>query len=73
MTPRESIDKVLNELPEMRLYEVLDFARYLRWLEERDRQEREDWQRFGQSNLAKAYGPEEPEYTEADLKPELNP
>ncbi len=45
----------------------------LRWLEERDRQEREDWQRFGQSSFAKAYGPDEPEYTDADLKPELNP
>jgi hypothetical protein len=37
------------------------------------RQEREEWRRFGARQLARAYGPDEPEYTEADLKPELNP
>ncbi len=30
----------------------------------------EDWRRFGKAHLAQAYGPNEPEYTVADLKPE---
>jgi hypothetical protein len=29
-TTREALDQVLNDLPEGRLWEVLDFARYLR-------------------------------------------
>lgn len=70
MTLRERLDKVLAELPERRLCEVLDFASYLRWLEQRDHEERQDWQQFGLSQLARAYGPDEPEYTEADFKPE---
>lgn len=73
MTTRERLDQILASLPEVRLCEVLDFARFLRWREEQEKQEREDWQRFGQAQLAKAYGPDEPDYTEADLKPELNP
>ena len=31
--------------------------------------EREDWSRFSTSQLAKAYGDNEPEYTAADLRP----
>ncbi len=72
MTTREALDRVLAELPELRLCEVLDFARYLRWLEHRDKQEREDWERFGLAGLAQAYGPDEPEHTEADLEPETD-
>ena len=63
MTVKESIDEVVQSLPEDRLRELLDFAQFLRWQEERD-----DWRRFGQAQFAKAYGPDEPEYTEADLK-----
>jgi hypothetical protein len=72
ITTKEKLLQVLDTLPETRVCEVLDFARFLRWREEQEKQEREDWQRFGQAQLAKAYGPDEPEYTEADLKPELN-
>ena len=32
-------------------------------------EEREAARSFGQSQLARAYGPNEPEYTTADLKP----
>jgi hypothetical protein len=70
MSLRERLDKVLADLPERRLCEVFDFARYLLWLEQRDREEREDWQRCGLAELANAEGPDEPEYTEADFKPE---
>ena len=50
-----------------RLREVLNFAEFLSWQEER-----QAWRQFGQAQLARAYGPNEPEYTTADLKPELN-
>ena len=36
------------------------------------RQEHVEWRQFGAQQLARAYGPNEPEYTAADLKPELN-
>jgi hypothetical protein len=67
MSVRESLDKILGDLPEGRLRELLDFARFLSWQEERGA-----WQEFGQAQLARAYGPNEPEYSLADLKPELN-
>jgi hypothetical protein len=72
MSAREKLLKVMDALPETRQYEVLDFARYLCWLEKREQEEIADWQRFGMSQLAKCYGPDEPEYTEADIKPELS-
>ena len=34
---------------------------------------REAWSQFGRTQLAKAYGDDEPEYTEADIKPEPEP
>jgi hypothetical protein len=64
MTVSESIDEVVQSLPEERQRELLDYAQFLRWRDERD-----DWRRFGQSKFDKAYGPYEPEYTEADLEP----
>ena len=67
MTTRDALVQVLQELPENRLGEVLDFARFLTLQEER-----EDWSQCGRSSLAKAYGSDEPDYTEADLKPELD-
>ena len=58
MSTREALDKLLESLPEERLREVLDFAQFLSGQEERA-----GWQQFGQSQLARAYGPDEPEYT----------
>ena len=65
MDLQHAIRQVLQELPEERLREVLDFARFIA-----QRGESEDWQAFGKTQLARAYGPDEPEYTEADLKRE---
>ena len=62
------VHEILAGLCEEQLREVLDFARFLQV-----RQEHEEWRQFGAQQLARAYGPDEPEYTEADLKPELNP
>ena len=67
MSVKESLEKVLEALPDERLREVLNFAEFLSWQEER-----QAWRQFGQAQLARAYGPNEPEYTTADLKPELN-
>ena len=67
MTVRESLSKVLESLPEERLSEVLEFAQFLNWQEER-----REWIQLGQSQLARAYGPDEPDYSEADLKPDLH-
>jgi len=66
MSTRETLEKLLQNMPESRLREVVDFAAYLNWQEER-----EGWRQFGQSQLAHAYGANEPEYTLADLKPEF--
>jgi hypothetical protein len=54
-------------MPEEYLREVLNFAEFLSWQEERAA-----WRAFGQAQLARAYGPDEPQYSVADLKPELN-
>ena len=62
MGVRERLNKVLETLPEDRLGEVLHFAQFLNCL-----QERHEWRRFGQAQLARAYGPDEPEYSEADF------
>jgi len=67
MTTREALEEVLQGLPEGRLSEILDFARFLSWQEER-----EAWRHFGRAQLARAYGLDEPDYTPEDLRPELN-
>ena len=64
MSTRDALNRVLQALPEGRVREVLDFAESLKG------QDEADWKRFGQSQLARAYGDDEPEYSLADLKPE---
>lgn len=68
MSVRQSLEKVLESLPDERLNEVLNFAEFLSW-----REERGAWREFGRAQLAKAYGPNEPEYSMNDLKKELRP
>ena len=65
MSARETLQKLLQNMPEDRIREVVDFATFLNWQEER-----EGWRQFGQSQLAHAYGSNEPEYSLADLKQE---
>ena len=63
MTVREHLDQVLTGLSDARLSEVVDFARFLRSLDARQDQEKEEWRAFGKAQFAKAYGPNEPDYT----------
>jgi hypothetical protein len=70
--PKETLLQLMRKLSDLRQYELLDFARYLCWLEQQEKEEAEDWHRFGIEQFSKAYGPNEPEYTVADIKPELN-
>lgn len=65
MTTRQALDTLLTAMPEERLREVLDYARFIT-----AQQDRDEWQRMGRAGLARAYGPEEPEYTENDLQRE---
>ncbi len=64
MNARATLDHLLERLSEDRLRQLVDFARFLA-----KEDERMVWQRFGLAQLARAYGPDEPDYSEADLKP----
>ncbi len=68
MTARETLERILAECPEDRLHEILDFARFLSW-----RDEHREWCQLGLAQFARAYGPDEPEYTPTDLKAEPRP
>ena len=59
----QSVEKVLEELPEERPREVLDFARFLA-----SQREREQWAEAARQHFAGAYGPDEPEYGLDDVK-----
>jgi hypothetical protein len=61
MSVKKTINELLATFSEDQLQEVLDFARFVN-----ARQEREEWRCFGVQQLARAYGPDEPEYTEGD-------
>jgi hypothetical protein len=60
---REVLSQLASTLPDDRVDQLLDYAHYLSL-----RDERTDWQEFGKSQLTKAYGDDEPEYTETDLQ-----
>jgi hypothetical protein len=64
MSTLATLEPLLENLSEERLGLLIDFARFLAFEDER-----QAWRQFGQSQLARAYGPDEPEYTEADIKP----
>jgi hypothetical protein len=68
VTTRESLEQTEDRLAEARLAQLLEYAQFLVWAEER-----EDWSRFGKQQLARAYGENEPVYTQADLMPDAMP
>jgi hypothetical protein len=65
MSLRQTLNAVLDQLPEEKVRKLLDFARFLSLQEECA-----EWQVLGRKQLARAYGESEPEYTSADLLPE---
>jgi hypothetical protein len=65
MTIRQTLNSVLDQLPEEKVRQLLEFAVFLAWQEERA-----DWQAFGRQQSARAYGDHEPEYSLADVRPE---
>ena len=67
MTLKESLNKVLEQLPEDRQHEVLDFAHFLA-----SQRDREQWREAAREHFARAFGLDEPEYTPADIRPEIN-
>jgi len=68
MNTRGDLDPLLETLSDERLRQLIEFARFL-VIE----QERQEWGQFGQDQFARAYGPDEPEYTAADIKPNREP
>ena len=64
MSARRALDEVLEQLPEDRVAELLDYARFLAI-----RTEAQEWQRLGRQQFARAYGENEPDYTLADIRP----
>jgi hypothetical protein len=57
----------LHGLSEERIRQLIDFARFLA-----AEDERQGWQDWGRTQLARAYGLEEPDYTLSDIKSECN-
>jgi hypothetical protein len=66
MSIRDSLKDLLDALPEERLQKVRDFAEFLA------RQDEQEWQTAARRRFGQAYGADEPDYTEADVKPELD-
>jgi hypothetical protein len=64
----DDLQQVLDKLPEDRAREVLDFARFIA-----QAREDEEWREAGSRQFARAYGPDEPEYSEADIIKEVGP
>ena len=63
MDTRKMIQELLERLPDDRVRQVLDFTRFIALANEAD-----EWSAFGRSQFSRAYGDDEPEYTEADIK-----
>ncbi len=68
MNVTDALTPLVEGLSEEKPLLLVDFARFLAADDER-----RDWQRFGAAHLAQAYGPDEPEYSEADIKPGAKP
>lgn len=68
MSTKELLHRVVDELPEEQARALLELAESLPL-----RREAEEWRAFARQQMSRLWGPDEPEYSLADLKPELNP
>ena len=64
MNVTDALVPVVEGLSEEKQHLLMDFARFLAADDER-----RACGQFGAAHLARAYGPDEPEYSEADIKP----
>jgi hypothetical protein len=64
MDARTTLDPILDKLSDERMRQLIDFARFLA-----SEDERNEWRQFGQTQIARAYGADEPEYSLADIRP----
>jgi hypothetical protein len=68
MNSRAELIAMIEALPDERVNQLFDFAKYLSW-----QQESRDWREFGKQQFAKAFGDDEPEYSEADVQTRPTP
>ena len=68
MSARQALAALVDRLPEERVAEVLRFARFLIAAHDLG-----DFQAAGRAQFARAYGDDEPEHSEADIRPETKP
>ena len=61
----QELERLIAGLSEEQVRQVVDFAKFLCWSDER-----REWREFGRQPFAKAYGDDEPEYTPADHREE---
>lgn len=66
MSARDQLRQIVDALPDSRVGALLAYANVLS-----QQVEHADWQAFGLRHLATAYGDDEPEYSEADIKSRL--
>jgi hypothetical protein len=67
MTIRQKLDELLGQMSEDHLAQILDYAESLT-----ERDEYEAFHAFGRNQLARLYEGDNTEYTEADIKRELD-
>jgi hypothetical protein len=68
MSLQEELSSLAATLPEERVRALVTFARFLLWQEEHAA-----WQQFGRAQFARAYGADEPDYSDADLQARTKP
>ncbi len=66
MTTRETLQELVSQLPEDKVKQVLDFARYVDWLQAEE--DCRDWSRFAPGEWDEHFSDDDIEYTEADIK-----